>query len=188
MLVEQGDWERADRELLAAADMLSVRRPPLVAGPLVRLGELRRRQGRTAEAIELFRKGEGHAMSILGLGSIALDSGDVDEARHAAERYLRQHPPGDRIGRFRGLELLVHALAQGGRPDQAQVPLLELRETVKNLRAGTLVAAVHHAEAAVLLATGDVQAARRELEDATGHYERAGACSAPPRPGPCWAG
>jgi DNA-binding NarL/FixJ family response regulator len=70
---------------------------------------------------------------------------------------------------------LVHALAQGGRPDEAEVPLIELRETVKNLRAGTLVAAVHHAEAAVLLAAGDVQAARRELEDASGHYERAGA-------------
>jgi DNA-binding NarL/FixJ family response regulator len=70
---------------------------------------------------------------------------------------------------------LVHALAQGGRPDEAEVPLLELRETVTNLRGGTLVAAVHHAAAVVLLAAGDVQAARRELEDATGHYERAGA-------------
>ena len=175
VLVEQGEWERADRELLAAADILAVRRPPLVAGPLVRLGELRRRQGRVAEAIELFGRGEGHALSILGLGSIALDAGDVDEARHAAERYLRQHPPGDRIGRFRGLELLVHALAQGGRPDEAEAPLLELRETVKSLRTGTLVAAVHHAEAVVLLAAGDMQAARTALEDATGHYERAGA-------------
>ena len=58
VLVEQGEWERADRELLAAADILAVRRPPLVAGPLVRLGELRRRQGRVAEAIELFGQGQ----------------------------------------------------------------------------------------------------------------------------------
>lgn len=175
VLVEQGDWERADRELLAAADILAVRRPPLVAGPLVRLGELRRRQGRIAEAIELFGRGEGHALSVLGLGWIALDAGDVEEARHAAERYLRQHAPGDRIGRFRGLELLVHSLARAGRPADTEESLRELRETVSDLRDGTLVAATHHAEAAVLLASGDAPAARRAAEDAIGKYERAGA-------------
>lgn len=174
VLVEQGEWERAEVEMLAAADILAARRPPLVAGPLVRLGELRRRQGRVAEAVELFGKGEGHALAILGLGAIALDAGDAETARRAAERYLRHHLPGDRIGRFRGLELLVHALAGAGEPGKAEEPLRELRETVAGLRGGTLVGAVHHAEAAVLLAAGDDQGARQAAEDAVAHYERAG--------------
>ena len=57
----------------------------MAAGPLVRLGELRRRQGRVSEAVELFGRGEGHALAILGLGAIALDSGDAAGARNAAE-------------------------------------------------------------------------------------------------------
>jgi DNA-binding CsgD family transcriptional regulator len=175
VLVEQGDWERAEREMLTAVDILSTRRPPMVAGPLVRLGELRRRQGRVDEAVELFAKGEGHALSVLGTGSIALDAGRAEEARLAAERYLRQHEPGDRVGRFRGLELLVQALAALGETREAQAPLGEMRETVAAMRGGTMVAAAHHAEAAVLLADGDTAAARRAAEDALSHYERAGA-------------
>ncbi|MCD2443627.1 helix-turn-helix transcriptional regulator [Agromyces sp. SYSU K20354] len=175
VLVEQGDWERADHELLAAAEILAARRPGLVAGPLVRLGDLRRRQGRVSEAIELFGKGEGDAFAIVGLGEIALDQGDAEEARRAADRYLRQHDPDDRIGRFRGLELLVRALVQAARTDEAEGPLREMRETVATLREGTLVAAVLHAEAAVRLADGDVEAARQAAEDAVVKYERAGA-------------
>ncbi|QZY30805.1 helix-turn-helix transcriptional regulator [Nocardioides coralli] len=38
-----------------------------------------------------------------------------------------------------------------------------------------MVAAAHHAEAAVLLAAGDRAGARRAAEDAVSHYERAGA-------------
>lgn len=174
VLVEQGEWERAEEEMLTAVDVLGARRPPMVAGPLVRLGELRRRQGRVAEAVELFGKGGGHALSILGLGSIALDAGRPEEARQAAERYLRQYATADRIGRFRGLELLVHALAAEGHPEQARGPLAEMQQTVEAMRGGALVAAVHHAEAAVLLASGDGPAARHAAEDALALYERAG--------------
>lgn len=175
VLVEQGDWERADHELLAAAEILAARRPALVSEPLARLGELRRRQGRISEAIELFGKGEGDALAILGLGAIALDAGDVEEAQHAAERYLRQHDPDDRIGRFRGLELLVRVLVRAGRTQEAEAPLRELQETVATLRDGTLAAAALHAEAAVRFAEGDADAARRAAEDAIAKYERAGA-------------
>jgi ATP/maltotriose-dependent transcriptional regulator MalT len=139
------------------------------------LGELRRRQGRTSEAIELFGRGEGDALAILGLGAIALDAGDIDEAEHAAERYLRQHEPDDRIGRFRGLELLVRAQVRAGRTEEAEASLREMHETVATLRDGTLVAAVLHAEAVVRLAEGDAEAARRAAEDAILKYERAGA-------------
>jgi DNA-binding CsgD family transcriptional regulator len=175
VLVEQGEWERAEQEMLTAVDVLAAKRPPMVAGPLVRLGELRRRQGRTAEAAELFGRGASHDMAVLGLGAIALDSGRYDEARNAAERYLRQHGPGDRVGRFRGLELLVHALAAAGATTRAQLPLREMADTVAGMRGGTMVAACRNAEAAVLLAGGDLPAARRAAEDAVAHYERAGA-------------
>ncbi|MFE6964696.1 LuxR C-terminal-related transcriptional regulator [Agromyces sp. NPDC057679] len=175
VLVEQGDWDRADRELRVAAEILAARRPPLVTVPIVQLGELRRRQGRVAEAVELFGRGEGQPLAILGLGAIALDAGDAQEARRAAERYLRQHDPDDRIGRFRGLELLVLALVADGRSEEAEAPLRELQETVATLRDGVLVAAALHATAVVQFAQGDDEAARRAAEDAIVKSERAGA-------------
>jgi DNA-binding NarL/FixJ family response regulator len=46
---------------------------------------------------------------------------------------------------------------------------------VAGIRDGTLVAAVRHAEAVVLLAAGDTEAARQAAEDAVVHYERGGA-------------
>ena len=50
VLLQQGTWHEAERELTAAIDVLgSGRRAALVEGT-ARLGELRRRQGRLDEA------------------------------------------------------------------------------------------------------------------------------------------
>ena len=58
VLCWHGDWEGADRELTGALAELTEKRPAWRSVAVVRLGELRRRQGRTAEALELFGSAE----------------------------------------------------------------------------------------------------------------------------------
>ena len=75
VLTWQGRWEEAERELRAAADDLASARPPAAVDALVRLAELRRRQGRLDEAEKLFTRCEGHVLTPLYRGVGALDAG-----------------------------------------------------------------------------------------------------------------
>ena len=50
----RGAWEEAERELTSASDELAACRPAMTGEGLVRLGELRRRQGKLDEAMALF--------------------------------------------------------------------------------------------------------------------------------------
>jgi tetratricopeptide (TPR) repeat protein len=54
----QGRWDEAESQLTAAVGGLQASRPPMVGDAIARLGELRRRQGRPAEAAELFARSE----------------------------------------------------------------------------------------------------------------------------------
>ena len=53
----RGTWLEAEQELSAAAEELEASRPAMMADPIVRLAELRRRQGRLAEAAQPLRSG-----------------------------------------------------------------------------------------------------------------------------------
>ncbi len=175
VLVEQGDWIRAETEMLTAAQFLGTRRPPKAVEAIVRLGELRRRQGRVDEATERFKQAEGHPKATLGLGAIALDAGDGARAVDVAEMYLRQFGPHDRIGRFGGMELLANAQAVIGDLDAALTTLEELRTTVASMSREPLVAAVRQLDGTLLLAAGDPAASRGAVEDTVHLNDRAGA-------------
>ncbi|HEY6930121.1 MAG TPA: helix-turn-helix transcriptional regulator, partial [Thermoanaerobaculia bacterium] len=73
----RGTWNEADEELTLATEELRVSRPAMTAEGLVRLAELRRRQGRLEEAADLFARAEPHPQASLGLAEIALDRGDA---------------------------------------------------------------------------------------------------------------
>ncbi len=83
----------------------------MTAEGMVRLAELRRRQGRLVEAAQLFEQAEPHALAALGRAELAFDRGDGRAAAHLAARYLRHVPSNNRTDRAAGLELLVRALA-----------------------------------------------------------------------------
>ena len=61
MRIGRGEWAKAEEELVAAVERLTVSRPLLVVEGLEQLGELRRRQGRWEEAEELFARAEGRS-------------------------------------------------------------------------------------------------------------------------------
>jgi DNA-binding NarL/FixJ family response regulator len=109
VLCWHGDWEAAERELTGALDELTETRPGWRTDAVVRLGELRRRQGRLAEALDLFAAAEHHPLARLGRAAAALDRGDAASARDEAERLLRTAGEESPVARAGALELLVRA-------------------------------------------------------------------------------
>lgn len=164
VLARQGRWREAEDELAAAAETLAASRPPLVTEALVRLGELRRRQGRREEAEELFLRCEGHIESLLGRARLALDRDRPEEAIDLAERFLRRFARG-RIERARGLEVAIRARLRLEETGAARAALAELREIAGRVGTTLLQAAVAVAEARTAAASGDHEAARRRYED-----------------------
>jgi LuxR family transcriptional regulator, maltose regulon positive regulatory protein len=140
------------------------------------LGELRRRQGRAAEAEELFARSETHTLSLLGRAALALDRGKPSEAAELADRYLRRFPSPGRVERSAGLEVSVRALARLGENERATDALGELRKIAARARTRPILAAVCSSEGALAAARGDNQAARRSFEDA---LDLLAACDAP---------
>jgi LuxR family transcriptional regulator, maltose regulon positive regulatory protein len=166
VLTWQGLWDEAESQLGAAVEGLQASRPPMVGDALARLGELRRRQGRPADAAELFARSEAHSLSLLGRAALALDRGQPSEAAELADRYLRRFPDPSRIERGAGLELAIRALARLGEDERANEALGQLREIADRGRTRPLTAAVCSSEGTLAVARGDHDAARRSFEDA----------------------
>ena len=162
----QGRWDEAESQLSAAVEGLQRSRPSMVGDALARLGELRRRQGRLADAEALFARSETHAISLIGRAELALDRGQFSEAAELADRYLRRFPDPGRVERSAGLEVVIRALVRLREPERAAEALGQLREIAAQARTRPLLAAVCSSEGALAMARGDRDAARRSFEDA----------------------
>lgn len=165
LLVWHGDWRAAERELVAALEDLSTKRPAWRSEGLVRLAELRRRQGRLDEASELFEQAAGHPLSQRGLAALRLDEGDPAAARDLLERMLRQAPARG-PGRADALELLVRADLAAGDGEAAAGRLAALRSAAAVVPTEPLRASVCVCEGLVAAAGGDHEGACDRFEDA----------------------
>ena len=172
----QGRWEEAESQLSAAVGGLQSSRPPMVGDALARLGELRRRQGRPAEAEELFGRAEAHTLSLLGRAALALDRDQPSEAAELADRYLRRFSDTGRVERSAGLELAIRALVHLGEHERANDALRELRVIAARARTRPILAAVCSSAGTLAAARSDHDAARRSFEDA---LDLLAACEAP---------
>ena len=114
----RGAWQEAERELTTASDELAACRPAMTGEGLVRLGELRRRQGRLDDAMALFERCGSHPLASLGRAIITFDRGDFNTAADLAERHLRRLPAANRTERAAALELMVRACMEQGRTDE----------------------------------------------------------------------
>ena len=123
----RGDWEAAEAQLVAAVEDFRASRPAWIAAPLVTLAELRRRQGRHAEAAALLeRVGAGPAAAVCRAW-LALDTHDARRAAELAQRALRHGPP-RRLARLPVLELLVRARLGRDELDEAAAAAREIAE------------------------------------------------------------
>ena len=170
----RGAWEEAERELTDACGELALCRPAMTNDGLARLGELRRRQGRTEEALSLFERSGAHPVALLGRAVLALDGGDPRGAAELAERQLRKLPARNRTERAAALEVLIRAQAASGREDdiqQARAALEELAGIAAEALTAPLRASARFAAGVLAHAAGDLEAARKAFEDAVDLYE-----------------
>ncbi|HWI08543.1 MAG TPA: hypothetical protein VNT54_13645, partial [Solirubrobacteraceae bacterium] len=77
VLTGAGEWQRAEAELERAAELLDRHAPGLAPERVLRLAELRRRQGRAEEAKRLYGEIEFHPHGLIGLAAVALDDDDA---------------------------------------------------------------------------------------------------------------
>lgn len=175
VLMWKGAWPEAEAELLAASEELSAVRPAMAGEAAVRLAQLRRRQGRHAEADALLGEVEGHPLGLLVGAWLALDKGDAARAADLAERFLRGIAPEDRTDRLEGLEALTLALVALGKRREASEVVDALRSLAEEIGTGSVRATARHAEGVVAAAQGNHAGARRSLEDAVDLFRRGGA-------------
>lgn len=173
VLVERGRWAEADEQLASCREALRAH----VAWSLTvfeRLGELRRRQGRLAEAREEFARAFPHPGGVLGAARVAIDEGAFDVALDLAEKLLRRTPARDRVERVAALEVLVRARCAAGQVNAAEGSASELASVAEMVGTPCLLASASHCRGLVALASGDAARANDHLRDALDRYERAG--------------
>jgi ATP/maltotriose-dependent transcriptional regulator MalT len=175
VLIWRGRWEEAEAELLRADREFAAIRPRARGQAIVHLAELRRRQGRLADAAELFAEVEGSRAALLGSAALALDRGDSERGHDLAERYLRQTPPSDRAERAIALELLVRAGVERSATDGVEHALDELRSIAAVAPTEHLQALASSAAGSIAAAGGAPDQARRLFEDAVDLFNRCGA-------------
>jgi len=171
----RGAWEEAEHELTSAADELAACRPAMTGEGLVRLGELRRRQGKLDEAMKLFERGGSHPLASLGRASVMFDRGDFKSAADLAERHLRRLPVKNRTERAAALELMVRACVEQGRAQEAAQAVAELHAIAAEAGTGPLRALASLAAGVVAARSDDPTSARKHLEDAVDLFQESGA-------------
>jgi LuxR family transcriptional regulator, maltose regulon positive regulatory protein len=165
-LLWRGDWNEYENQLRTAIEELSETRPHAVSGALVRLAELRRRQGRRSECEALLERAKADPASLLVGAALALDTGEAASALDLLSTLLRRTPPQARTDRVAILELKVRALAGLGELEQARETAAELAAVTDMVGTETLRAISLSASATVATIAGDDETARRHLEDA----------------------
>jgi LuxR family maltose regulon positive regulatory protein len=172
VLIGQGAWTDAESELAEANEQLMATRPSQAAEGIVRLAELRRRQGRLEESTALFEEVEPHPLAIVGRAAIALDEGDAVGAIERLERFLRGLPAANRTERPAALELLIEACAEESEFERAHEALAELTAVSESIGTPHLLASTRFAEGIVAAAKRDHARARDAFEEALELYRR----------------
>lgn len=124
LLVAAGRWEDAERELLDAVAVYDAGYRGSRAEPVLRLADLRARQGRIEEAARLLEGYEDLAEAAVTRARIHLGQDDPELACTVLERYLDRRGRGTLSGPQ--LALLVEAQLACGRTDVAAALAAEL--------------------------------------------------------------
>jgi LuxR family maltose regulon positive regulatory protein len=175
VLVWRGSWEEAEDMLLEATSELSVTRPARSFEGLMRLGELRRRQGRWEEAEALFQDHAFHPFAQLGSAALELDRGNTVPALGLVQRFLRNLASEDRTSRAIALEVLARAQLALGDVEHAAITVQELSEIADLIDTLPLLAAARLAQGLLCSARSEHESALELLEDSVDLFTRSGA-------------
>lgn len=117
ILTAAGHWKEAERELTTSVHIYEKSYQALRSGSMVRLADLRVRQGRLEQADHLLVGHEDDAYAVRPLSSLHLARGEVEIAATLLRRHVQQH--GDGVLQAPMLALLAEAEAAAGRLDLA---------------------------------------------------------------------
>ena len=174
ILIWRGEWSAAEAELRSNLGPLADIHPNRIADGMVRLAELRRRQGQLDEAARLLEAAGGHFLTPLVRAALALDRGDAAAAAHEAERSLRRLPAEGVTDRAPALEIIVRARLASGDREAAQEAAAELRAIAASSGTAASAAAASFTEGLLAASARDWEPARLAFEDAVDLYARAG--------------
>lgn len=167
----RGRWSEAERALSQSISDFGASRPAWVEEPRVRLAELRRRQGRRSEALDLL-DGLSSLPAQVCRGWLSLDAGEHLRSIELAERVLRQIPAQRLTGLVPVLELLVEARLAAGDPEGADQALHGLEKAVERIDTLPVRGLFKRLEGMLALARQELDRARQLLEDAVDAFER----------------
>jgi LuxR family maltose regulon positive regulatory protein len=173
VLTWHGQWHEAERSLTEATG-LGAERPSWSGLAIVRLADLRRRQGRFAEAEDLLEQRPGNPLAPVVMAELALDQGDAPAAVHLLEPVLRRIPADNRTLRAAPIEVMVRARLAVGDREEAATHLTELRAIADALGTRPLHASLNLCEGLVAAEAGDEDTAREKLEDAVHLFTASG--------------
>jgi LuxR family transcriptional regulator, maltose regulon positive regulatory protein len=174
ILIWRGEWGQAEAELRSSLGPLADIHPNRIADGMVRLAELRRRQGRFEDAERLLEAAGGHFLAPLVRAALALDRGDPSAAAHEAERALRRLPAEGVTDRAPALEIIVRARLANGEPEAAQAAAQDMRAIAAVARTAASAAAASFAEGLLAASVSEWEPARLAFEDAADLYARSG--------------
>jgi LuxR family maltose regulon positive regulatory protein len=174
VLTWHGRWREAERSL-TEAERLATERPSWGGLAIIRLADLRRRQGRFVEAEELLERRPGNPLAPVVMAELALDRGDAAAAVELLEPVLRRVPEVNRTLRAAPLDVMVRAEVATGATEAAASHVTELRSIAESLGTRPLRASLSLAEGLVAEAAGDLDPARESLQDAVELFAASGA-------------
>ena len=157
ILIAIGRWAEAEEELLGVIETLESGYRAQRSLPLVRLADLRLRQGRLEEAERLLEDHEWHPAARRVLAMVALGRGDLALAEDRARLCLERVAPGAPAGAPL-LELLVEVQLARGDHDAATETLERLTALAGDSPADRTLASAEIAAGRVLAAEADERA------------------------------
>jgi ATP/maltotriose-dependent transcriptional regulator MalT len=173
ILTWRGDYAATEREIERMRRELGDVIPTYSAQCDIRLGEIRRRQGRLDEAAALLDPMVAQPLAMLSLAALAVDRDEAQLAVDLVERYFRRVSEGDCVRRLHGLELLVRAQLQLGSIEAARTALRECEEVVARSGTPLMRAIVYELRAETEAAEDHLDEARRRFEDAIDGFDLA---------------
>jgi predicted negative regulator of RcsB-dependent stress response len=180
-LIWQGKWAEAEHELRSTLSELGGSKPSIGAMASARLADLRRRQGRFDDARALLDeigseplRGAFGPEILLSRALLALDRGDHAGASDLAERYLRRVPREVPTERLDAVAAFALARLRAGEAAGVDGALVELKSVADGLGTEAVRATAEFIRGVAALTSGELDEARRSLEDAVDLYERSG--------------
>lgn len=170
ILLARGDHDEAESTLIDVLGRLGQSRRLGRLDAVTQLGELRRRQGRLAEAEALLRSAGFLPPAATSLARVRLDQGDAQRAWSVIAELLRAMPATQQLERVDALAVAVEAGVAAGHLEEAAEAAGELRDIAARVPSSAFRA--HAAAAEARLADPQIRIVR--WQDAVRLFQAAG--------------